>query len=562
MKTKLLHWGAFLLMLVVMTACSNNSKSSELLKVIPADMDLVVVGDVETALQSAGGSLEDSRLQIPVYITDQLSKSEMEKVNELNSFLKSSGVNIQACAFAGRYESNSPFVIFKIDDLETFKKALGEAEYREWEIEEKTLSYLKTTYYSEDMDYNRYDFLAVHGEYGYWVENVYARQRAEVWKDVKNLIQSAQEKSMADMPYGKYMAEGNVLGVSFRIPREFRREMSRMGISSDLVNMYDGCICLKGDLTDDAAQIRFKWFDEEGKAKSPKDFAKFLNMEATVNPDVLAYLPKDEHLVYAATLKGIDWDSYLNMIESVMGLRSSERAQMVIAKSYLEKFDGTMAVGFGLTQGVTSAFNLSHEEEIMDQFVFTVLCETKEGKAKSLINDLKTLLSNFNGVEYSSRPSGLTVNLPENQGSVYLEAKDDVLILSNRPVKKHKDNATVQEVSFKDKLAAIGLVLPRTIPLMRDFGLENDAKMEMSFDAKEFEFSMEMALTGQESVGFIEKFVKSIQQIESRQDQLREKWQDERHRRLYETPDTDSMYSDSAALDSVVADSVAYDYGY
>ncbi len=55
MKNKLKQFGAIIWTLIVLTACSEDSKMSKLLEHVPENADGVFVGDLTTIAKSAGG---------------------------------------------------------------------------------------------------------------------------------------------------------------------------------------------------------------------------------------------------------------------------------------------------------------------------------------------------------------------------------------------------------------------------------------------------------------------------------------------------------------------------
>ena len=60
MKMKINGLLCLVLALVLSTSCSDNAKMKDLLENVPASMDVVMVGNVKTIIESAGGNMEDS----------------------------------------------------------------------------------------------------------------------------------------------------------------------------------------------------------------------------------------------------------------------------------------------------------------------------------------------------------------------------------------------------------------------------------------------------------------------------------------------------------------------
>lgn len=71
--------------MVMVASCSDNSKMKGLLEQVPADADVVFVGNVKTVLESAGGALDNSQVILPAFISDNMSQGEKQKFDETNA---------------------------------------------------------------------------------------------------------------------------------------------------------------------------------------------------------------------------------------------------------------------------------------------------------------------------------------------------------------------------------------------------------------------------------------------------------------------------------------------
>ena len=62
-----------LVMAVVLSvSCTDNTKMQNLLENIPENTDFVFVGSVKTVLESAGGKIENSKIVLPNYISNEM----------------------------------------------------------------------------------------------------------------------------------------------------------------------------------------------------------------------------------------------------------------------------------------------------------------------------------------------------------------------------------------------------------------------------------------------------------------------------------------------------------
>ncbi len=524
MRKELLQWGVCAVLSLTMAACFDDSKTSGLLDKIPADVDFVAVCDVKTMMESAGGSVEDSKLRLPSYLTRAIGR-ENESFDEFNSFLKHSGIDLSACAVAViSFNDPEPVVVFALEDENKFVKAIEKEGYREKDRSGGATFYSKKVYESSyNHEYDEYDYVAVKGECAYWVSYVSASSDFKPMRVMERMMDDAADKSCASMGYGKYIISGNAGGIAVRMPSEVRREMVQSGMPDELCDLYEGVVAMRGDISANEAKLSMKFFDENGKERKSDVLSKYIDCTAKVNPKVLAYMDKDEFFVGASSMKGVAWDSYFDMVEEMAGMSRSGRAQMTLIKSFFEKIDGTVAFGVGIANGMESVANMRDGRNVMAELAATLVCETRQGKAKAMVSDLKSLLDNLN-LGYDDTPSGLVLPIPETDGSIYIEAKEDVLILSNRQIKANNNNPVLKCMKLDGAWGVVGLMLAKSNPLMRDLGIDSDVQASISFDTKSMETTLSVVVNGDNSVGIIGKLLKAGVSISQRADQIEEKF--------------------------------------
>lgn len=521
MKTRIAHLGISLMLLLLATACSNNSKMSKLLDQMPADADMVAVGDIKTVIESAGGTVDGSQVTLPSYLTDGLSNSELNDIDDLKSYLKNSGIDINVCAICGNYSDWNPTIVFTLQDVDKFKKSIEDADFREKDTEEDITFYSKITF--EGYDSNRFNCIAIKDNYAFFVEDWQESDR-DVFKNMKRFIDDANEKSFGSTEFSKFITSGNAAGVALRIPRELRQEIRNSGMPNNLAEMYEGVICLSGNLSDNAFDIDMKWYTEDGKEKKAEDFGNLMNFSATINPQALSYMNEDEFLIYAASIKDMNWDNYMEMLEESLHLSRSDKATLTIIKSYLERIDGTVAIGTGVTNGIESIANLSKGQNFMNEFAMTMVCETKPGKAKSIVNDFKGLLDSQE-IGYEDTADGFSLIIPGESEPIHVEAKEDMLILSNHDIHSSNNNPTVEKVNFADKMAAMAITLDRNNPLMKDLNVDQDLTMSFSVEPESMEMNLNLTVDGGDSsVGVIGKVAKIILNLVQQSEKLERQW--------------------------------------
>ena len=364
-------------------------------------------------------------------------------------------------------------------------------------------------------------------------------------KMIKQYLLSLSNHTMASTDIADYVSEGNVAGMIAKLPSELRREMAKAGVPEEMANLYSGYVCINSKLDGDEAEARLKLFDENGKAKTTEDWNKMMDIKAKIDPEALAYMSPEESLIYAVSMKNINWDKYMDQFDSSGRLSRQDKSFLTIVKSYLEKFDGTVAIGVGLKNGKASIEAIDRGEKVLDHLPVTIVAQTKEGKAASLIKDIKSLLGNQNELFYTSTSNGLRLTLPKEAGTLWLEAKDNMLILSTLPVKKGS-NPVAEHVNFQDYIFAAALHLGKDNALMRDFDIKNDLTATLAFDAEEGELVLKVKMTGEGETGLIERFVRSVIGMGKKYEQMRE----ERRQQYYE---------DYMAADTILPEPVYYD---
>lgn len=543
MKKLLYHLGLCLSVILLATGCGSNNLA-ELLEHVPADADFVITGDIKTILESAGGKAEGSEIKMPDYIGTMQSDRDAREMEKDLQWLKNSGIDVTSGAVVFlKYQDRAPFIVFAITDKDKLKKALEVEGFNENDKVDDVDIYVKKDE-GEYGSYTRNSYVAIDGGYGYWIPDVWSDDDKGM-KMIKQYLLSLSNNTMASTDIADYVSEGNVAGMIAKLPSELRREMAKAGVPEEMANLYSGYVCINSKLDGDEAEARLKLFDENGKAKTTEDWNKMMDIKAKIDPEALAYMSPEENLIYAVSMKNINWDKYMDQFDSSGRLSRQDKSFLTIVKSYLEKFDGTVAIGVGLKNGKASIEAIDRGEKVLDHLPVTIVAQTKEGKAASLIKDIKSLLGNQNELFYTSTSNGLRLTLPKEAGTLWLEAKDNMLILSTLPVKKGS-NPVAEHVNFQDYIFAAALHLGKDNALMRDFDIKNDLTATLAFDAEEGELVLKVKMTGEGETGLIERFVRSVIGMGKKYEQMRE----ERRQQYYE---------EYMAADTILPEPVYYD---
>lgn len=510
-KNKLIGLLCLIVAIVFNSSCSESGKMNELLENIPDKTDVVFVGNIKAIVESAGGTMEDSKIKLPSYLTSALPRNTADDWDEAMSFFKKSGINTEMCAIMTDYKDGRPVYVFSLDDKKKFIEAIEDNGYKEKSSEGDVAIYSKKVYEGSDSDYDDYGYIAVNGSCAYWIESVWVGSDFKPISYLERVIENAKESSFAATPYADYMLEGNVGGLYVSFPREFRNELKESGVPSELVSLYDGSFCMRGELTDNKCTLNFKLFDEEGKEVSMEKFSKFMDTSATINKKALAMLGKDETMICAMSMKNIDWDNYSDMIASSANLSRSDRATFNAIMSYFEKIDGTVAWGFGLTHGLESIRKMKEDKDAINQFSTTIVLETKEGKAKQIIDDMKGFLEK-SGVPFDDNTTGLSIDLEKVglSGNIYVKNIDNFIVMANHPINEDNDNELVKDTNFADYLFAFCIGLNKNNELMKDVNIKNDVKLGLHCKPNTAEASVELEIDGDDGSGIVEKAARII----------------------------------------------------
>lgn len=488
----------------VVMALSGSSKMKNLLKQIPADAEIVAVGNVQTILESAGGKIEDSKISLPSFFTDFLGKEKMKDIDKANEFLKKSGIAPEACAVFGYFKKNNPVILFALNDAKQFVKTIEEEGFKEKDKDGDITIYTKKVYEGYNPEYDDYGYIAINGNYAYWIERVWAGSDLRPASFLPQVIKDAADKNFADTPYGSYILEGNAGGVAFKWPKEMRQMMRESGMPSDLLSIYDGTVCLRGNLKKEKAEVVMKMFDENGKELDAELFKDFMDPSAQIDKKALKLLGKDEVMVMAASLKEVKWDKYADLITGTARMSRAEKAQMNVVFDYLKNVEGTVAAGFGLTNGMESVKQMNSHDEVMQAFSTTLVVETKDDKAKRIMNDLKGLMEKMR-MPFEDNAKGFTIDLSQmgTSGKVYAGIVDDFIVVANHPIKEDGQNIWANEGDLTDYISAFGMWLKKDNKLMRDLGLPYEVKFTVCCKPKSMETSMVLEIDGDDSPGVI-----------------------------------------------------------
>ena len=495
MKRLILKLSAFIATMILMSSCTGDGKMAQLLKHVPSTADFVFVGDVHNVLESAGGSTEQSKIKLPSVIMEIMDSGSANNLDEFNDFLKDSGIDIDACGVFFSYRNDGPehpVLVFSLTDRKKFIDAIENEGYSDFDDENGVAFYKKKTYESStSSEYDDYSYFAVGDDFGYWIQDVWVGSDFKPQKVLSGFVDDLKDGTFADTPLGGYAGKGNAMGLAAKMPegREFKA----------LENLPIGAFCMYADLDGDALTFTTKCLDRDGKDIKEDMLGKFCDIKAKVNSDALSFLGKDEAMVWAVSIKDFKWDKLIEYVEQQGGISRSERAMASAVTSYLEKIDGTIAVGLGVTDGLNSFYKLAMEKDVFTELSATIVVETKEGKGKTVLSDIMGLMEQQN-VPFSETTDGFEISdIPDV--TLYAKRFDDVLVFSNHPIKKDAGNDVAKQVKFTDHMGAFAIVLNHKDKLLQDLAISNDIKVTAFSDEGGVEGKMTLEITGGKGKG-------------------------------------------------------------
>lgn len=571
MKRKNFFLGALVMLLALVTTSCSSDSGTKFLERIPENTDVVLVGNLKTIMESAGGSLDNDKITLPSVVLNKMGSSKKKELKKVNDFLEEAGISTEVCALTYNFSDKSPIIIFAINSEKKFAKAIKKLGFDKESDDDGTTIYKMQTYESDyDEDWNSYVYIAVNDGYGYMLPDISKEDDSNPESTLTSFIEDASEKPFTKLACAEYITSGNAGGLAIRIPDMLRTALKMAGMPSVVTDIYSGMICMTGSLDKESATSKIKWFDEDGKEK---DFSKLGlpgNFNTNIDPAALAYMSKDESIVSAVSMKDVDWSTITKAIAKQDHMPQNV---MDVVNNYLKKIDGTMAFGLGVTGGLEAFAKMNYGKDVLNQMAFTVVVGTKRGEAKSIVDDLANMAGSF-GIPLNTTANGFSLSIPGEEGTIYLEAQGNYLVLANHQIKKSNSNATVKALDFQNYVSAAAFCVSKDHPLFRDLDINNDLLLTATTDAKTFEATFKAEIKGGKAEGFIAKFIETIINVIDNEDAIEAQW--DRYREEFRGPsyydsydDSDYDYDDYAeyeVADSVVAEPapvVEYDeYGY
>lgn len=495
-------WGlATIAATMLLAACGDKADNCEILGAVPANADYAVTFNPTAFIESAGGSVTDGEITLPAALTDNIGTAASE-MTDFFQFIHEAGISTETSALFGYFSNGSaPIIVTSYAD---YDKLVATLEANEFTPQANPMGSLEV--YGSGTA-----LVALTDSYLMFSTGNYAETVIGLMESAANQI--ADKSTLAGTPMGRALtAEASDLAFAMTYSENMINSFARgMQMPTMLLDMFKGAIvCGTFKLSDNSLTGTVRSLDADGKPIDIMATGLYTSAPANVSDKALSYLGDDQQMVMAFNLKGLDWNTLFNDY-LIPNVSRSERVAISLARTYLEKFDGTVALGLGVTDGMTSFRNLDANIDPGKQFSATLVLETAPGQAEGLMTDIRSLLDST-GQPYTSADGGLSVDL--SGVTVYAAVKDNMIIVSNNPVSDRHSNDAVKQSHMADYSSAFAIYLPEDSKLMSDLGLHYSVSLYGVSDTKAAEGRLNITIKDGTSRKFLEKAINLAMDIQ------------------------------------------------
>lgn len=542
-KKLLLALSTWMLVLVTFASCSRSATDKDLFKYVPTDADMVVYFNVKDVVLNAGGAFDKQGITLPAEANQLFSTDEKEALNELNNTCKEWKVDFSKFVlFAKKNGPRNPLMIFKIQDKKQLLKQIEASGYT------KQMSDNGLDYYTLSSDKKLPNevvprTMALDGKVVIFMQTGY-RDNVEAFKDV---INHDKAKEFSKSPFYDYVLKGNAIGAMVRGVGDLINNLPRQMMPLKAFLSRVAVTCFWGDLDGNELKITSRNFSEDGKPFDYKLFDGAMDINAKIDDDALKYFNEKQIYVSAISLKDVDWNALFNEVTANLQLPPAAFGAISVAKSYLDKLDGTVAFGLGVEEGLKSLVYLKEGEDVINQANATIVFETKDKQAQAILGDLKNFLTSLrlpvNGDEnaFSVHFDEQTVGAsPLTGGTLYAKADGNKLIISNREIKKYGNSPAVKSADFADYISAMAFSIDKNNSLMKDCGFNNTVNASFITDMKNNESVFKAEIKDSGAKGFLHAVIRYAVELRNNEAQIDEKYDKYRSElkpNYWDTPD-------------------------
>lgn len=488
---------------LTLVSCSKdeNSSSSDLISQIPADAEMVFVGDFATVAQSAEVEITtDGISALPSYITDLISVPTDDMLKQANEEIKDWGVDVTAVAVFYKESLSEPVVVARVTDSSALASFLKGEDFEE-STSDGFKIYTKTDSNTYDWDWSSDVYVVVNGNYAYsYVDEVYVSGDNDPKRDLVKAVKSVASGNFASTPAGEYIAKGNAGGMALVCSEKNAKRLRRQGLPADMARDAEGAfIGMRFDLNGSELKLTTQVLDKNG---SNFDFGKYAGVTTPATPSTISqkaveYLAPETCALAALTFGDVDWNAVIDQVVNMGGVSNEEETVMRMAVTYLKSLEGTVTIGVGVKDGLYSIARLANDRNRrpFDDLVLSAAVQTKPGKAQGMFRDMASMLA-ASGMPYDVTDNGVSISIDEIGATFYISAFDDMITLSTVPINGRSNNAVTKAVSFGSSNCALAIVLNKNSAIMEQLGSNIGLQLLAATDPSNVEFTVSLKALG------------------------------------------------------------------
>ena len=527
--------------------------SSQLLKMIPAETDLVMTVDGKQILQSAGCKLSADGLELPRAIEKIMKNMSNQEKEIFDEIAQAKCFNIDQVVYAlnlvndTEYSDHNPdvsegYMLISITNKEEVKKFFENLDDEFDFDDENGYEVSKIGWRDFIVVDDEYCWIYVGSrhvfDYDYEADDDVAEKA--VVKRIEKIKNEANKKSIADVSYkSNILSDGNAAALMF----DSKNLSDILGIEWGEYlgdKKYNELkVGVVANLEKESISLKAKLYDKDGgELEWSPGFGE-------INSSLAKYLNENDMLVVAGAIDpDFSWEKYLSFIEEKTGEKMPKEIRSEYLK-WMSALKGTImySVGFDsldkLIKGDFTGLNC------------LAIVEMKDGKAKEAIDEISKLAALTGGEYIKKEGSALVLNA--DKFKFKLEEIDGNLILSNREIKE-AGNEKMPNSFFDGKASASKLNIKKDSEIATLLDFPGNSSLELTFDKKELVAKLTFEGITEEA-GILEFFISKINKYISPdfQRKIEDKFD------LGYGNDYGVDYGvESIATDTLVADSVAY----
>ena len=527
--------------------------SSQLMKMIPAETDLVMTVDGKQILQSAGFKLSADGIELPRAI-EKIMKNMSNKEQEIfEDIAQAKCFNIDQVVYAlnmvkdTEYSDHEPdfsegYVLISITNKEEVKKFFENLD-DEFDFDDENGYEVSKIGWRDfivvDDEYCWFYYGSRHVfDYDYNADDDVAEKA--VVKRIEKIKNEANKKSIADVSYkSNILSDGNAAALMF----DSKNLSDILGIEWGEYlgdKKYNELkVGVVANLEKESISLKAKLYDKDGgELEWSPGFGE-------INSSLAKYLNENDMLVVASAIDpDFSWEKYLSFIEEKTGEKMPNEIRSEYLK-WMSALKGTIMYSVGFD---------SLDKLIKSDFTglnCLAIVEMKDGKAKEAIDEISKLAALTGGEYIKKEGSALVLNA--DKFKFKLEEIDGNLILSNREIKE-AGNEKMPNSFFDGKASASKLNIKKDSEIATLLDFPGNSSLELTFDKKELVAKLTFEGITEEA-GILEFFISKINKYISPdfQRKIEDKFD------LGYGNDYGVDYGvESIATDTLVADSVAY----